>query len=61
VNDSSFEAEPLASPSSYAKTVIEQCPSDLQKLFLWTPAKPTPVCRFIYDSAQVVLDSFWLS
>jgi hypothetical protein len=35
VNESSYEAEPTASPSSYAKAVIQQCP-DLQKLLVST-------------------------
>jgi hypothetical protein len=35
VNDSSYEAEPTASPSSYAEAVIQECP-DLQKLLVST-------------------------
>jgi hypothetical protein len=33
VNDSSYEAEPLASPSSYTEALIQHCP-DLQKLLV---------------------------
>jgi hypothetical protein len=35
VNDSSYEGEPTASPSSYSEAVIPLCP-DLQKLMLST-------------------------